>query len=117
MAKKRTKLVCEVRPARLMGYGTVGDYLEEKGGMVRIVSADMGFVPSALCLIHELIEYIWIKQAGVTVKETVDWDIAHLESDDPGSIPGCPYGVGHRFALNKEKQIAQFLGLREEEWR
>jgi hypothetical protein len=116
MPKKKTKLRCEVWNAEDMDYPTVGNYVREKDGTLLVTSADMGLIPSALCIIHELIECLWLKQAGVTIKQTVDWDMAHLDSDDPGSERGCPYGVGHKFAEAIERQIAAFLGQRWEDY-
>lgn len=67
---------------------------------------------SALVLVHELVEMILTRHHGVSWKAVDKWDFAHPDSDDPGRLPGCPYGKEHLAAERIEKILALLLGVK-----
>lgn len=61
--------------------------------------------------LHELVEAALCRHRGIS-GETVDaWDLAHLESEEPGLEPNCPYGKEHREAESIERQVSAWLGV------
>jgi hypothetical protein len=55
-----------------------------------------------LVAIHEIVEAVLCKWANISEKEVDDWDMSHLDSDDPGSLEGCPYYLQHTIATSIE---------------
>lgn len=94
-------------------YNTIGDWYWDEVRMrlcIRISSLD-NWKYEALIGIHELVEVVFCRHFGVTEKQVDDWDMSHIESDDPGSILGCPYYYQHKSALIVEKIVAHIMNI------
>ena len=61
--------------------------------------------------IHELVETALCDVRGVAEPDVKAFDEAHLDSDDPGSLPDAPYHKEHMFAEAVEKWVATELGV------
>ena len=64
-----------------------------------------------LVSIHEQIEQWLCYKAGIPIEVIDQWDMEHEESDDPGSLEGCPYKEQHQFAVDMEIFLADKLGV------
>jgi hypothetical protein len=91
---------------RRQRYPTVGDW-QFFGHDLNVTVSDTGHSGSEwLVAVHEIIEAILCKYNGVAEESVDKWDISHLDSPDPGSIPGCPYYREHMFATMIERALA-----------
>lgn len=99
------KVVLEVKEPGEMRYKTVGDWYEDES-TVFITSASMNhdYFDFPL-LVHELIEWFLCNQAGITEEQVDEWDFAHLDEEDPGSMEGCPYREQHLAAMAVESMM------------
>ena len=61
--------------------------------------------------IHELIEAYLCKKHGISEESVDKWDFSHPDSDDPGSIEGCPYFWEHMIATAIENPLLDCLRL------
>ena len=98
-------------------YNSPGDYRFREYGVVLfectdITVSDLGNEDySFLVALHEFIEEHLTRKRGIPENVIYQWDIDHSESDDPGSIDGCPYFAEHAFAMYIEKQVCSKLGI------
>jgi len=101
-------------------YPTVGDYWELPDSIQVRVSEMHDRRYEQLVLIHELVEIFVMQHRGIILKESDDFDIMfekereegkHVETDEPGDDPRCPYRKEHRFAENLERMLAIELGV------
>ncbi len=106
--------------AKDMPYPTCGNYREERRGKVVIEVVDVGnWKYEALVAIHELIEYLLVKAAGITIKSIDDFDTQfELEresglhgDDEPGDDAGSPYHLQHGIATVAERAVAAMMGV------
>lgn len=97
-------------------YETVGDYFEsgEVGNKIINVSKMKDRRFEYLVAIHELIEMALVEDANIPFSEIDGFDKAHLDDEDPGSLPNCPYRVQHMIAMSIEMLLATQLGV---DWR
>ena len=101
-------------PHRLQRYDTSGDWqFLNKKLYIKISKMENPDYEHAV-LIHELIEQYICQKRGITQKMVDDWDLSHLELDNPGSHPDCPYYEAHMFATYIEQEIIKKLG---HDWR
>lgn len=82
-------------------YDTLGDYIERDGGVQIRISQTGSLISDAALEIHEFTEALWCLINGVSFKQVDEWDFAH-PGMDAGLLPGCPYGPGHKLALQAE---------------
>jgi hypothetical protein len=88
-------------------YDTYGDWQFDADGRLNIkVSKTRNEWDSYLLAIHEIIEAVLCRYAGITEEEVDKWDLDHPYSDDPGAISGCPYASQHSIAFAVEKMLA-----------
>jgi hypothetical protein len=92
-------------------YDTAGDYRELGNGWMelRISNLENPDYEHALT-VHELLEDYSRRKRGISTAEIDEWDFAHINHPDPGSIPGCPYFVDHKWATEIEKLIIAHYG-------
>lgn len=105
-------------PRQQMRYPSAGDYFE-KDGVVHIVCVETrNWKYDALLLVHELVEYLLVKAAGVPIKAIDDFDInfereremgIHALHDEPGDSLESPYHSQHAFATGVERMLAVVL--------
>jgi hypothetical protein len=105
----------EVVPPKSMRYRTVGDWLFLFPGCLMIRVADTGnWKYNILVAIHELIEVVLCRDAGVSAKQVDRFDLAHQDDEDPGTHPKAPYGKQHLIAMGVEMTLAAVMGVK---WR
>jgi hypothetical protein len=63
-----------------------------------------------MILIHELIEYTLLKQAGIPEEAVNKFDAEHPECDEPGALKDAPYYKEHKFATKIEKMLCKKFG-------
>lgn len=100
-----------IQPAH-MRYRTVGDWFFDEPDILTIQVADTGnWKYNILVAIHELIEVVLCRDAGVTEKQVSDFDLKHQDDEDPGSHPKAPYRIQHLTAMGIEMVLAAMLGV------
>src|ERR1017187_469402 len=97
-------------------YDTVGDWEfweapKYRHGLTVRVSQSGHEATNILVAIHEIIEAYLCKANAVSGGQVDAWDKDHLDSPDPGSIPGCPYYREHMFATMIERAMAAELNI------
>ena len=92
-------------------YDTIGDwYYDERTRVPRIFVSQLGnWKYEFLVALHEMIEWSLCNLASISPEDVDKWDMEHLDSDDPGSIPGCPYFYQHKTALLIERITAHVM--------
>ncbi len=101
----------------LQRYDTVGDWEFDAGDLFIKVSECKGYADyENLVALHEMIEALLCQARGITGKIVDDWDLAHLDHPDPGSIPQCPYFREHMFASMIERAMAAELDVNWDEY-
>jgi hypothetical protein len=98
-------------PHRLHRYPTLGDWAYGPNYIEVSVSETGNDDYSFLLFIHEMIEAYLCKKAGISGQQVDNWDKTHLYSDDPGSLPDCPYAEQHFRAEGIESLLASYLGI------
>lgn len=106
----------ETIPHDCQRYPTVGDWQFDPVSSVEgndtllINVSSMGNQDSEfLIALHEMVEAYLCRKAGITDVQVDEWDMSHLESEDPGFIEGCPYKKQHDNALWIESIVATML--------
>jgi hypothetical protein len=67
----------------------------------------------ALVAVHELVEALLCRQAGITAEVVDAWDMGPGKGpDEPGDDPRAPYHELHKTALALERQLCWELGLK-----
>jgi hypothetical protein len=75
---------------------SVGDYGEDEHGVWFKIANDLGTdARTVACMIHELWEKFRNDQLGISDKSVDDFDEAHMDDDDPGSLLDAPYHKTH----------------------
>ena len=101
-------------------YNTIGDYVEGPGGVRISISKLRDMRYEALVAIHELIEYILITDAGISIDDIDEYDKEYERdreygfndpNSEPGDDPAAPYHAQHKFATKIERQMAKALGV------
>lgn len=101
----------DIIPHEEQRYNTVGDYYERDGQVYFKISHMGNYNYELLILIHELLERHVCQLQDISDEDIDNWDMAHLDDPEPGSLPGCPYGVAHWAADHVERIVAQVLGV------
>lgn len=106
------KIIIDTIPHSKQPYPTVGDW-RFKDGVLLINVSDLGdWRYEALVAVHELVEVLLCKEAGVTTKEVDRFDIAFEKrrkpgnEDEPGDDNKAPYRRQHCFATAVERMMA-----------
>jgi hypothetical protein len=104
------RIVIETTPLACQRYPTVGDWWREDG-VLQIRACETADPRDALLVaLHELIEAALCEHRGISEGSVTMFDLAHLDSDDPGSLPDAPYREEHVFAECVERLMALELG-------
>jgi len=96
-------------PHRLQRYDTVGDWYDHSGVLHFCVS-NMTPDMEMETLFHEMFEWYLCQKEGITAAMVDKWDFSHPDSDDPGSLPGCPYKKQHKAAMKISKLAVKLMG-------
>ena len=98
-------------------YDTIGDYVISADGHIHITVSDLGDSRfNVLVALHELVEVLLTENAGIPEGEIMAFDLAHLDTDDPGNIPDAPYHRQHVFADCLERLFAREMGVNWQEY-
>lgn len=107
-----------VIPHKDQRYETVGDWLYI-GNSLHIYVSDMGCDEyHQLVAIHEYVEALLCRMAGISEEEVTAFDKAFEErresgnTDEPGDDPKAPYYAQHQFATQIEKLMSVKLGVK-----
>lgn len=102
-------------------YPTPGDWQFDSEGNLTIRVSDLGdWRYEALMAIHELIEVVLCKHAGITEEKVDAFDIQfekerslgiHSKEAEPGDHKECPYGRQHFLATVIEELLAKHLDV------
>jgi len=92
-------------------YVTLGDYWEDDDGLHIRISRLGDWRYEALVLIHELVELLLVRAAGIEIAAVDAWDTQHLDLEEPGAHPDAPYHRQHAFAEGVERCVALALGV------
>jgi hypothetical protein len=117
------RISIEVIPHEAQRYSTVGDWTFDGNGDLTIrVSKLSDWKREALIAIHELVEVVLCKHAGIG-QEAVDLFDAEFEKhrhpdneDEPGDEPSAPYVKQHCLATAVERMLAAELGVNWKEY-
>lgn len=103
----------ETIPPKDQRYPTCGDWYWQNGNMVVKVSEskDADWRKEFLVGIHEAIEAALCRHRGISLQEVDDFDLSHLESDQPGEERDAPYKREHMVATAIEMILASELGV------
>ena len=112
--------ICKTIKHRMQAYCTVGNYFKRRGRIHFRISKMGNEKYEALVLLHEIVEYILVKERGISLKEIDKFDIEfeidrelglHSETEECGDSPNAPYFAEHQFATRIEKIMAKELGV------
>ena len=112
------EILIKTIPHKKQRYETVGDWVVEPDGTLKIFVSEMGDSDyNFLVALHELVE-LYLCQKRVIKQEAVDkFDIEFEKNrpegdeSEPGDHPDAPYRKEHFFATNIERMIALELGV------
>jgi len=106
------KIQISVIPHKLQRYDTLGDWWFSADGHLFIAVSEMpDRRQSMLIAIHELVEALLCDQRGIPERTVSDFDMAHLDCDDPGFLADAPYRREHTFADAIERLMAGEIGV------
>lgn len=100
-------------------YDTCGDY-EECSNLETVdirISQLSSWQREACVALHEFVEFILVKNAGISLDKITDFDIAFEKkrkkgnTDEPGDSKNAPYFSQHQFATMMEKLLVKELGI------
>lgn len=110
------RIVIETIPHSQQRYDTQGDWLFFGDDLIIKVS-EQTKLEYVICIgIHELVEAILCRKAGISSDVVDRWDMANLNDPDPGSIVGSPYANQHISAMDVEMSVANAVGISWEEY-
>ena len=99
-------------PYKRMRYATYGDYLHLADDSVEITVIELAdWRHEFLIALHEFIEEAVTRHRGIKEPDTLAFDLAHPDSDDPGMIPTAPYHKEHVLATTVEMLVARELDV------
>jgi hypothetical protein len=108
----------KVIPHAEQRYATVGDWYFTKAGNLQIrVSRLSDPRYETLVAVHELVEAVLCKEAGVSQQAVDAFDMAYERNrksgdvSEPGDDPRAPYHHQHQAASWFEKALAEKLGV------
>ena len=111
------KIIIETIDHKDQRYNTIGDwqFAEENDSIfldIRVSDLKDDKM-NTLIAIHELIEAFLCKfnDPEITTEQVDDFDMSHLELDEPGESLDCPYRIQHLVASDIEKMIAGRLNI------
>lgn len=114
----------KIIPHKDQRYETCGDWYEESGTFIITVSDTKKLEYNALIAIHEIIEAMLCKNAGISERVVTNFDkdfeqirvLNQLNSDkidtsEPGDDPKAPYRKQHLIATGIEKILAAEMSI------
>lgn len=114
-------ITIKIIPHKEHRYETVGDWWWTKDGDLEIRVSKMSDWRYEVCVaIHELVEVVLCKQAGVSQESVDEFDIEYekqrakslsLDTSEPGDSRFAPYRFQHCIATGVERVVAAVLGV------
>lgn len=93
-------------------YDTCGDYTQSPDGKIHFrVSELANWRKEACVFIHEFVEKMLCRSAGISDKEIDDFDIGYKGDSEPGNDAFAPYHNQHVIAEQFERLLASQLGI------
>lgn len=106
------KIRIESIPHQKQRYNTCGDWYEDLEGTQLRVSELSSVDREALLALHELVECLLCRKAGIPESAVDEFDKGiGAELDDPGADARAPYHRQHMIALGIEMLMAQLLDV------
>ena len=103
------KIVIEIVPHMSQRYNTIGDW-QWFGETLSIKVSEMGnWKYECLVGLHEAIETILCRDAGVSEEDVDKFDLSHPELHEPGNSLEAPYHKQHLVAIAIEEILAKHL--------
>lgn len=109
-------IAIEFLHAEELRYPTQGDYFYRGGNLVFQIAKSGNDVYDRLVLIHEMIEQLLVEHKGISNEAIDDFDMAHLDSRDPGDEPDSPYRDEHNIATAVERLLTAYMGVSWQEY-
>lgn len=102
-----------------MRYPSCGDYFEDSKGVHFRVAALGDAQLEGLVLLHEIVEYLWVKAHKVPISSIDRFDKKFERerargkhgNDEPGDCESAPYYEGHQDATFVEEYMAAAIGV------
>jgi hypothetical protein len=98
-------------PYSQMRYPTLGDWQFKGDALEVTVAQQEDWRHEALLAVHEIVEALACKYNGVSETAVDAFDLAHLDAEEPGELPDCPYGAEHADAYAIERVVARILNV------
>jgi len=98
-------------PHKFQEYNTLGNYKRVNNVTYFMISDCNNEWYEYMIALHELIEETLTRKRGISEEVITDFDLGHLDADDPGSLPDAPYFKEHMFAMSMERKMCKMLGL------
>jgi hypothetical protein len=101
-----------VIPESQQRYDTAGDWLWAGNTLhIRISRemADQDIRYGMLLFVHELVEALLCRAAGISTAQVDSFDISHPQAEEPGADPRAPYHRQHMAAEAVERELARHL--------
>lgn len=114
------KISIHTIPHAKQRYDTVGDYYVKGGTLHVLISEMQDWRYEFLAALHELAEFFFTKNDGVTEREITIFDInyekdrsrgKYTSDQEPGNDPDAPYRKQHFVADIIERTAAMALGI------
>lgn len=114
------RIEIKVIPHNMQYYPTVGDWIFNQDTLCIVVSDMKNDSYHLLITIHELIEAMLCRRAGIADADVTNFDMQFEawrrrgtvgDFDEPGNDPRAPYYEQHQKATEVEKKLAEILGV------
>jgi len=108
-----------VLPEKEQRYDTEGDWLWQHNTLEIRISREVDEEDpryAMLMFVHELIEALLCRSAGVTGAQVDAFDMSYRKGGEPGDDPAAPYHPQHVAAEAAEHALANQLGVNWEEY-
>lgn len=106
-----------VIPHNQQRYDTIGDwwYSTDATGEewldIRVSREIIGWRSQMAVATHELVEALLCKGRNIDQHQVDEWDLAHRDVEDPGSIFNAPYHKEHMEAQTIEQRLVHELAM------
>lgn len=111
-------VIIETIPHKDQRYETPGDWFYDKNGDLHIRVSKMSDWRFEVCMaVHELVEVLLCKQAGISQQAVDKFDMEFEKNrkkgslDEPGDSDKAPYRIQHGIACGVERILGTLLGI------
>jgi hypothetical protein len=107
----KVKSIIVTIPHNWQEYKTCGNYKWIDNLLIVFVSETGNEDYNILITLHEFLEAYISSKRGVKESDIMEFDIAHLDSDEPGSLLDAPYYKEHQFAEGIERIMCNEMDI------